>query len=277
MISSLAQADLWFLMVALLAAGAFSGFLAGIFGVGGGIILVPVLYQLFTWIGVPEDIRMHLSAGTSLAIIIPTSIRSFRAHYAKGLVDTDVLKRWILPTFAGVMVGALVAAGAPSSVLKGIFAAVTTFNAIKLLAGRDSWRLSDTMPGPFLHNIYGLAMGFLSTLMGVGGGIFGNMVMTLHGVPIHRAVATSSGIGIIIAIPAAIMLMLAGWPEMPRLPAGSIGFVSLLGFIVVAPVSVITAPWGVKAAHGISKRKLEVGFGLFMLVVATRFAWSLWA
>jgi uncharacterized membrane protein YfcA len=271
----LAIQDLVFLALALLGAGVITGILAGLFGVGGGAVIVPVLYQIFKMVGVPEQYLMHLCVGTSLAIIIPTSISSFRTHFGAGKVLMPVLKAWALPVLAGVVLGSLVAAYAPGAVLKLVFVAVASLNAVKLLFGRDSWKLGDQLPGRAGLSGFGFVIGLASSLMGIGGGVISNMFLTLHGVTMHQAVATSAGLGVLISIPGAVGYMLAGWPHMGVLPPLSVGFVSLLGFLLVAPTSTYLAPYGARLAHRTPKRRLEIGFGIFLVLISLRFLASL--
>lgn len=268
-------ADLLWLAIALLGAGIITGLLAGLFGVGGGAIIVPVLYQIFGLVGVPEDVRMHLCVGTSLAIIIPTSISSFRTHFSKGKVLMEVLKAWSLPVVLGVMLGSTVAAFAPGGLLKLVFVIVASINAVKLLAGRDDWRLGEALPGKAGLGLFGFVIGLASSLMGIGGGVIANMYLTLFGVPMISAVATSAGLGVLISIPGAVGYMIAGWSKMALLPPLSIGFVSLMGFLLVAPTSTFLAPYGARLAHRTPKRRLEIGFGLFLIVIALRFLSSM--
>lgn len=267
--------DLVFLAVSLVVAGALTGLLAGVFGVGGGALVVPVLYEVFRVIGVPEDVRMPLCVGTSLAVIIPTSIRSFNAHRAKGMVDMSILKIWAVPVVLGVVLGSYIARFAPPDLFKIIFVIVAVFSALRLLFAADRWKLGAQMPGKLLMSIYGAVIGVLSALMGIGGGQLSSLFMTFYGRPIHQAVATSSGLGVIISIPGALGFIYAGWPKMAVLPPLSLGYVSLIGFLLFVPTSVWTAPIGARLAHRLSKRKLEVVFGLFLLTVAGRFVWSL--
>lgn len=282
MFLGIAYADLVFLALALLAAGAATGILAGVFGVGGGAVIVPVLYELFRLVGVPEEPRMPLCVGTSLAIIIPTSIRSFNAHRAKGKVDMEVLRRWAVPVVLGVLAGSIIARFAPADLFKAVFVAVALVSAIRLLFGRESWRIGEDMPKGPLMWLYGAIIGVLSSLMGIGGGQISNLFMTFYGRPIHQAVATSSGLGVLIAIPGALGYVYAGWPKAAEFPAVAalqaplaLGYVSLIGFALFVPTSIWTAPIGARLAHTLSKRRLEVAFGIFLLLVAARFAWSL--
>src|SRR6267378_1449533 len=192
------------LALMLVAVGALSGFFAGIFGIGGGAILVPVFYECFRFAGVPLEVRMPLCVGTSLAIIIPTSIRSFRAHYARGAVDMETVKAWWLPVLAGVIAGSVTARYAPERLFKIVFVGVTWTAAARLLLARASWKLGDVLPQGQLMKIYGFLIGILSTLMGVGGGLFANLLLTFYGRPIHQAVATSSALAVLISIPGAV-------------------------------------------------------------------------
>ncbi|KRE17726.1 hypothetical protein ASE63_00525 [Bosea sp. Root381] len=277
MFAGISVEELVFLAASLVAAGAATGVLAGLFGVGGGAVIVPILYEVFRVIGVPEDIRMPLCVGTSLAIIIPTSIRSFNAHRAKGLVDISILKIWALPVVLGVMAGSYIARFAPADLFKIVFVVVAVASALRLLFASDRWKLGTEMPGKVLMSVYGSVIGVLSALMGIGGGQLSSLFMTFYGRPIHQAVATSSGLGVLISIPGALGYIYAGWPKMDVLPPLSLGYVSLIGFLLFIPTSIWTAPMGARLAHRLSKRKLEVVFGLFLLVVASRFIWSLLA
>ncbi len=271
------QQLLW-LALAMLAAGGITGLLAGLFGVGGGTVAVPVLYELFRIMNVPDDVLMPLSIGTSLAIIIPTSIRSYNAHRARGMVDTSLLKLWAVPVVLGVVAGSVIARFAPAEVFKFIFILVAGVSAIRLLFGKDSWKIADQLPGKMAIRSIGLVIGVLSSLMGIGGGQLSNLFMTFYNRPIHQAVATSSGLGILISIPGALGYIFAGWPraaEFPEIaalqPPLALGYVSLLGFLLVIPTSIFAAPIGVKLAHSLSKRKLEVSFGIFLLLICLRF------
>lgn len=254
--------------------GVISGLLAGIFGIGGGAVLVPVFYQFLTALGIDESVRMHLSVGTSLAIIIPTSIRSFTAHRARGVVDMDLLKSFLLPVPAGVVVASLVAASLSSGQLRAIFACIAVLVGLRLVFNRESWVVGREVPGNPWRAIVGFVIGLLSTLMGIGGGVMNNTFMTLYGRPIHQAVATSSGVGVLIAIPGAVGMIWAGWGN-PLLPIASTGYVNWIAVALIIPVAILVTPLGVRISHWLSRRHLEIGFGLFCLFVAARFFVSL--
>lgn len=275
-------AELVELAVLLIAVGALAGFLAGVFGIGGGAVLVPVFYECFRLAGVPLDVRMPLCIGTSLAIIIPTSIRSYQAHRARGAVDMDVLRQWAVPVLVGVIVGSIIARYAPERLFKVVFVLVAWSAAARLLFGRESWRLGDDLPRGPIMKAFGFGVGLLSTLMGIGGGLFSNLLMTFYGRPIHQSVATSAGLAVLISIPGALGYIYAGWPAAAHYPdvaalqvPFALGYVSLIGAILVMPTSLLVAPLGVKVAHLMSKRTLEIAFGLYLLTVGSRFVFSL--
>lgn len=261
---------LW-LAIATLIGGAISGLLAGMLGVGGGSLIVPVLYEAFRVAGVPEDVRMQLCLGTSIAIVVPTTIRSFLTHRAKGFVIPGVIRQWIVPAVVGVGCSAAIAAFAPAAVLTVAFIVIASLIAVKLLFVRDRWNLGSELPGPLAMMLYGFGIGFGGALMGVSGGGLSTIVLTLYGRPIHSAVATSSGIAVPICIAGAAGFMFAGLPHEAQLPPLSLGFVSLIGVAVVAPVASFMAPYGAHLAHRLSRRTLEIAFGCFLQLVALRF------
>lgn len=261
-------------LAALIVAGCVAGLLAGLFGIGGGAVLVPVFYQMLGSLEVDEAIRMHLSVGTSLAIIIPTSIRSYLGHKARGAVDMDLLKSFVFSVPFGVLLASLLVAGISSGVLRGIFAVFSLVIAIKLLFGKKDWKIADDVPRGLGKHAAGTFIGFFSTFMGIGGGVFNNTFMTLFGRPIHQAIATSAGVGVLISIPGMLGFIWAGWGVV-GLPPFSIGFVNVLIVMVIIPITFLIAPVGVRLAHNLSKRKMEFCFGVFLILVAIRFFASL--
>src|ERR1700704_5095474 len=239
-IAGLNVTELVELALMLVGVGAISGFFAGIFGIGGGAILVPVFYECFRLAGVPLEVRMPLCIGTSLAIIIPTSVSSYRAHFARGAVDMEILKKWWLPVLIGVVAGSVTARYAPGPLFKIVFVAMAGSAAARLLFARATWKFGDDLPQGPLMRIYGFFIGLFSTLMGVGGGLFANLLMTFHGRPIHQAVATSSALAVLISIPGALGYIYAGWRAAARFPdvvalqwPFAIGYISLIGAVLV--------------------------------------------
>jgi uncharacterized membrane protein YfcA len=252
-----------------------TGLLAGLFGIGGGAVIVPVLYEVFRILDVAEAVRMQLCIGTSMAIIVPTALRSYWAHRATGLVIPGVLRSWALPAIAGVGVGSIAAALAPAAVFKLAFVVIAGIIAAKLLAGRDDWVLAHRLPGRLAMSGWGFLIGLASSLMGISGGSLATMALTLYGKPLHNAVATSAGIGVPITTAGTLGYVLAGLPHRAALPALSIGFVSVIGVALIAPISSYIAPFGARLAHALPRRRLEIGFGLFLLIASARFVVSL--
>jgi uncharacterized membrane protein YfcA len=267
--------ELLWLALAIVVGGVVTGLLAGLFGVGGGAIIVPVLYEVFRILGVPEAVHMQLCVGTSLAIILPTTIRSYLAHREKGLVVPRVIRLWALPAVIGVSCGAAIAAFAPPAVFKLAFVLVALFIAMKFLFAGDRWNLGTDLPGTLPMTLYGFGIGLAGSLMGVSGGSLSNIVLTLYGKTIHQAVATSAGLGVPITIVGTIGYILAGWHDSALLPPLSLGFVSLIGVVVMAPVSSLTAPYGARLAHRLSRRTLELAFSTFLLLISARFLISM--
>lgn len=254
----------------LVVAGALIGVLAGLFGVGGGAISVPVFFETFLRQGLDPDTAMPLAVGTSLAMIVPTSILSARSHAAKGALDRDLLRRWALPVLVGVLAGTVIARFAPAELFQVVFIAVATTMSIKLLAARRPWQLRDHMPDGFATGLYGAIVGLVSTLMGIGGGAISNLVLTLHGFQMHRAVATSAGVGVLVSVPGTVGYVLAGWAQ-PGLPPGTLGYVSLTALVLTLPTALLTTRLGVTLAHALSREVLSRLFGVFLLLVAARF------
>ena len=261
-------------MIVIALSGVVSGLLAGVFGIGGGAVLVPVFYQVFGLLGVDESVRMHVSVGSSLAIIVPTSLRSFAAHRMRGAVDLDLLKTFLIPVPAGVVLASVVAASISSQGLRLVFTVLALLVGLRLLFNRQTWRLGTDIPGRPWRAIVGVVIGFFSTLMGIGGGVLNNTFMSLYGRPMHQAVATSSGVGVLIAIPGTMGYIWAGWGN-PVLPVASTGYVNWIAVALVVPIALAITPYGVRLAHWLDKRHLEIGFGLFCLLVLARFFVSL--
>jgi uncharacterized membrane protein YfcA len=267
--------ELAWLLLLILAGGLVTGLLAGLFGIGGGGIIVPILYEVFGALGVPADVRLQLCVGTSIAIIVPTNVRSLMIHRRQGAVLMDVVRVAAIPAIIGVAIGSAIAAFAPAAVLKLAFVAVASVISAKLLFGRDSWKVADDFPGPAAILGYGFVVGLAASLMGISGGSISNMILTLFGKPIRQAVATSAGLGLPITVAGVIGYMLAGLPHQADMPPLSIGFVSFVGIALMAPVSSLVAPFGARLAHVLPPRRLEIAFGIFLLLVSARFLASL--
>lgn len=253
------------LLFLLMGIGALAGVLAGLLGVGGGIVLVPAFYYTFAGLGYETGELMQVCLATSLATIIVTSIRSVLSHNRKGAVEWDILKAWAPGIVVGAVIGVLVAAGLRSATLQAIFGVLAFVIGLYMLFGRSEWRLADEMPRGPLRYVLSPLVGFLSVLMGIGGGSFGVPIMTLHGVAIHRAVATAAGFGLIIALPSVIAFLFVSVADAPPF---SIGAVNIPAFLVVIAMTTLTAPLGVRLAHALDPKPLKRVFGVFLTLVA---------
>lgn len=254
---------------ALLVTGAISGVLAGLLGIGGGIVIVPVLDTVLTYFGTDPAIRMQVAVATSLATIIPTSIASSRAHHGRDSVDTELVRRWVVFVMIGALAGAIIAAGVHSRTLSLVFAVMALLIATKMILPLDGRTLAANVPrGPFMPVVPAL-IGGLSSMIGIGGGTLSVATLTLLNQPIHRAVGTAALFGLAISLPGAVAFVAAGYGD-PRLPPYSLGFVNLLGFALIAPATWVTAPAGAALAHRLSQRRLSLTFGIFLVVVSAR-------
>lgn len=264
------------LVAALAATGLIAGVLAGLLGVGGGIVIVPVLFYVFTAMQVDPSVIMHLAVGTSLATIIPTSIRSVLSHRAKGAVDPDLLRGWAVPMLIGVLFGTGIASVVSSAALTLVFASVALVVAVHMALGRVERTIADDLPKGATGASVAGGIGAFSAMMGIGGGTLGVPILTLFNYPIHRAVGTAAGFGLIISVPGTIGFVLAGWGD-PARPEGlwAVGYVSLLAFVLIVPATVFATPYGVKLAHILSRTALRRAFAVFLGLTALRMFASL--
>ena len=274
MLQALPFGDVAAIVAVLMVTGVCVGFVSGLLGIGGGGLLVPVLYEVFGFLDVADENRFHLAIGTSLAVMIPTTLRSYFAHRSGGTADGHFVRRLALPVLAGVIIGSVIAKASSDIVLKCVWVTFSLLLVIKLFFGRESWRLGDDVPSSWVVEGYGVLVGAISTIMSVGGGAYITALLTLYGRSIKQAVGTSVGFGPIIAIPGMVGFMWAGW-NVEGLPLGSIGYVNLLGIAALVPTSVYMAPIGARAAQGISRRNLEIAMGSFIFLVSIRFMVSI--
>ncbi|MCG5500278.1 sulfite exporter TauE/SafE family protein [Ectothiorhodospira lacustris] len=268
LINGLSPALLAGLIIALLATGVFAGILAGLLGVGGGIVIVPVLFHLFTFLDVDESVRMHLAVGTSLATIIPTSLRSARAHYHKGSLRPELFRALLPGVLLGVVLGVLLSGMFHGRVLTGIFALVALLVAINM-AFKPRFNLGAGLPGRIGTTALGGMIGGFSTLMGIGGGTLSVPLLHALKVPMHQAVGTGAAIGIVISIPGAIGFIINGWGAPELLPL-SLGYVNLLGLAIIVPATLLATPWGVNLAHAVDADRLRQLFALFLILTSLR-------
>ena len=258
---------------ALLATGALAGLLAGLLGVGGGIVIVPVLFLLLPLLGVHESVLMHLAVGTSLATIIPTSIISALAHHKRGGVDFALLKSWGPAIFVGVIGGAYFGSTVKGEVLTLIFAVVAILVAINMAFRKEGMILANALPSGITRHALALVVGMFSVVMGIGGGTLSVPILSAFNYPIRRAVGTASAIGLIIALPGSISFILSGLGN-ADLPPGSLGYANLAGFALIVPTTMLMAPVGVKLAHSINPTNLRKAFAFFLLLTSLRMFYS---
>lgn len=265
-------ADTQFLILfaaGLLGTGAVAGLLAGLLGVGGGIVIVPVLFNIFPLLGIAPEVQMHLAVGTSLATIIPTSIVSARAHYRRGGVDPDLLKSWAPVVFAGAAVAGYFGGKADGAVLTGIFAVIALVVAANMVLRKENMVVADALPTGPVRWLMGFLIGAFSVVMGIGGGTLSVPLLTAFNYPIRRAVGTAAAIGLIIALPGTVTFILGGLNE-PALPPGSLGYANLIGFALIVPTTMLLAPVGARIAHTINPSALRMAFAFFLFLTSLR-------
>lgn len=253
------------MIVLLLVIGAFAGVIAGMLGVGGGIVLVPAFFYMFDHLGFAGPHLMQVCVATSLATILATSMRSVMAHHRKGAVDWIILRQWAAFIVIGAIAGVLIASRLQSTTLTAIFGVLAMIAGLYMALGRDSWRVAKAMPAQPTRGVLATLIGFLSVLMGIGGGTFGVPMMTLYNMPIHRAVATASGFGMIIAVPSVIGFLFL---HVAQAPPYTIGAINIPAFLLVVGTTYLATPWGVRLAHSMNPKPLKRAFAVFLVLVA---------
>lgn len=259
---------------ALLAVGAVAGFSAGLFGIGGGAITVPALYYTFSALGYSQDVSMHVAVATSMAVIVVTSLRSAHGHHKRGAVDwslvwpKNLLKSWGVWIGVGSLLAALIIANRLSgATMLVVFAVFIAGISLQFIFGRPDWKLAETVPGGFAPPVAGTLLGGICALLGIGFGSIGVTLMVLCNKRIHHAIGTAAAVGFFISLPATIGYVISGQGIL-GLPNLSLGYVNVLGFVLIAVTSVLFAPLGVKAAHNLSQQKLRIVFGVCLLLIA---------
>lgn len=264
--------DLLLLALAMLVTGAAGGLLAGLLGIGGGIVIVPVLDAALAFVDTDPAIRMHVAVATSLATIIPTSISSTRAHYRRQSVDVALVRRWALFVVIGAIAGAWLASRVHSNVLAMVFAVMALLIALKLILPLGNRILATDVPRGPLMPLLPASIGTISSMMGIGGGTLTVATLTMLNQPIHRAVGTAALFGLAISLPGTIAFIVGGWGD-PRLPPANLGYVSIVGFLLISPTAWLTAPLGAALAHRLTQRQLSLSFGVFLLLMSARMFW----
>ncbi len=256
-------------LLALVATGVFAGILAGLLGVGGGIVIVPVLFFLFQSFGVSPESAMLVATATSLATIVPTSISSIRSHNKKGNVDFDLLKRWAIFILIGVLVGSWLVTRVEGTMLTMLFGIIAVLSALNMLFRTGKSALYQKLPNTAGQTVMGASIGFFSSMVGIGGGTISVPLLTLYNYPAHKAVGTAAAIGLIISLPGALtMLTLGSTPT--DAPVGTFGLVNLFSFICIVPLTVLFAPVGASLAAKLDAGKLKKIFAFVLLFTGLR-------
>ena len=262
------------LALSLMVTGIIAGLMAGLLGVGGGIVIVPVLYHLFTFMGIDEAVRMHVAVGTSLATIIPTSIMSSRAHLKRGSLDADILRKLIPGVIVGVVIGAVVSGFVDGQVLTAVFGAIALLVALNMAFKKDSFSVRDGLPEPAGSGVLGMFIGGTSTLMGIGGGTLSVPVLSAMRIPMITAVGTGAALGLVISVPGAIGFLINGIGVESRPPL-TLGYINLIGLALIVPATMLMAPVGARLAHSINATLLKQLFALFLLITSLRMFYGL--
>lgn len=256
-------------ILALATTGVFAGILAGLLGVGGGIVIVPVLFFLFQSFGVSPESAMVIATATSLATIVPTSISSIRSHHKKGNVDFELLKNWALFILIGVLLGSWLVTRIDGTFLTALFGTIATLSALNMLFSTGKAALVKQLPGKAGQSVMGSSIGFFSSMVGIGGGTISVPLLTTFNYPAHKAVGTAAAIGLIISLPGALTMLIAG-EILSDAPAGTFGLVNLIGFICIVPLTVLFAPVGASLAAKLDAAKLKKVFALVLLITGLR-------
>lgn len=270
LMNNLNAMDLVLLLGGMFALAATAGFLAGLLGIGGGLVIVPGLYFVFTSLGYDSPNMMHLAVGTSLCTILGTGLSSARAHHRRGNVDFALVKKIGVGMVIGVLIGTLIADAVSGLWLKIFFAVTLIILAIIMRINPEKFSIADQLPPQPLPTIAGSGIGIICTLMGIGGAALNVPYMTLHKVAIHKAIGTAATLGLLIAIPGAIGFLVIGWGDVQGMPPLSFGYVNVLALAVIMPVTVLFAPIGVYVGQLLSVSKMRQVFSIFMIIIAIR-------
>lgn len=269
-------ATYWPFVVGLMVTGVLSGIAAGLLGIGGGAIIVPALGTALSLMGYDSDLVQHVAVGTSLAIIIPTGIMSARAHYRRGALDMQVLKLWAPFIVAGTLIGGLMAGLFSGDVLRVVFAVMAFVIAANIVFGFQTRLMGHLKGSSLTHRISAFVVGYISSLMGIGGGSLTVPTLVAFGTTMHAAVGTSAGIGVAIAISGTIGFIISGWGAQ-GLPPLSLGYINLVAMVLVAVLAAAFAPLGAALAHKLDQKTLKYVFAAFLVAVGLNMMWKVLA
>lgn len=257
----------------LMTMGAVAGFFSGLLGIGGGLVLVPGLYFGLAAMGYEETHLMHVAIGTSLAAILPTGFSSARAHYKRGAVAMDIFRAIAPGTMIGSIAGVVTAGHVTGAGLQLVFGGAVLLVAALMFVDPARFRLMKDVPGQPLIFFIGVFVGILAALMGIAGALLCVPFLVMCGVAMHRAVGTSSAIGLTVSFPAAVGFIFIGMAQDTGIPL-TLGYVNMLAFALIIPLSVMVAPWGAKVAHSMDVGRLRKVFACFMVIIAAKMLWG---
>lgn len=266
-------ASYWPFIVGLMATGVVSGIAAGLLGIGGGAVIVPALGNALLLMGYDADVVQHVAVGTSLAIIIPTGIASARAHHQRGALDMNVLKLWTPFIVLGTFAGGLMAGWFPGDVLRVVFAVMAFFIAANIVFAFQTKLMGHLRGSSLTHRISALVVGYISSLMGIGGGSLTVPTLVAFGETMHKAVGTSAAIGVAIAVSGTAGFLISGWGA-AGLPPLSLGYINLLALALVGVLAALCAPWGAALAHRLDQKTLKYVFAAFLVAVGLNMLWK---
>lgn len=263
----------WPFVLGMLATGVVSGIAAGLLGIGGGAVIVPALSNALLLMGYDAEVVQHVAVGTSLAIIIPTGIMSARSHHKRGAVDVAVLKLWAPLIVIGTFVGGLMAGWYPGNVLRVVFAVMAFIIAANIIFSFQTRLMGHLKGSSLTHRISAFIVGYISSLMGIGGGSLTVPTLVAFGENMHKAVGTSAAIGVAIAISGTAGFLISGW-GVDNLPPLSIGYVNLVALALVGVLAALCAPIGAALAHRMEQKTLKYVFAAFLVLVGANMLWK---
>lgn len=266
----------WPFVLAMLATGVVSGVAAGLLGIGGGAVIVPALSTALLWMGFDSEVVQHVAVGTSLAIIIPTGIMSARAHQKRGALDMDVFKLWAPFIVAGTFIGGLMAGWYSGDVLRIVFAVMAFVIAANIVFSFQTKLMGHLHSSKPTHRGAAFVVGYLSSLMGIGGGSLTVPTLVAFGQTMHKAVGTSAAIGVAIALSGTLGFLISGW-GVSDLPPLSLGYINLVALVLVGAMAAVCAPFGAALAHRMDQKTLKYVFAIFLVAVGLNMLWKVLA
>jgi uncharacterized protein len=272
-VQDLALAEIIPLVLGIMATGGVAGILSGLLGVGGGIVIVPVLFWVFGFLGLPAGLGMQVAVASSLVTVAVTAYSSARAHHRRGAVDMGILRLWAPFMALGALAGGAMAGLVSGRVLLALFGGVAVLVAWNMARPRTRILAPALPTATGAQPAMAGAVGLVSAMMGIGSGTLGVPLMAAFSVPIHRAVGTAAALGLVIGLPASLAMVVAGWNAEGRPPA-SLGYVNLVAVGLIVPLSVACAPLGARMAHALEPVWIKRAFAVFLAITSLRMLWT---